>query len=72
MQEKIISLELTKPPDLDLDSSLNGLNLKDVDEKSTSEPPTPVTEDEKVFGEENLTHVNNRKKKRKRSKKGKN
>ncbi|CAH1379549.1 unnamed protein product, partial [Tenebrio molitor] len=56
LQEKIISLELTKPDDLLPESPVNGsVAPKDfdrADEKSTSEPPTPTTGDEKTFDED--------------------
>ncbi|XP_044262612.1 protein lap4-like isoform X3 [Tribolium madens] len=58
LQEKIISLELTKPEDL------NGGN----DPETASEPPTPTTGDEKPFDEE-VTSAKKRRKKR--AKKGK-
>jgi hypothetical protein len=74
LQEKIISLELTKPDDLLPESPVNGsVAPKDfdrADEKSTSEPPTPTTGDEKTF-DEDLGSAHNKKKKRKRSKRGK-
>ncbi|XP_063912792.1 protein lap4-like isoform X3 [Zophobas morio] len=73
LQEKIISLELTKPEDLIPDSPINGsIASKDdqSEEKSASEPPTPTTGDEKPF-DEDVASGNNKKKKRKRSKKGK-
>ncbi|XP_064213806.1 protein lap4 isoform X4 [Tribolium castaneum] len=62
LQEKIISLELTKPEDF---VPLNGANN---DLETASEPPTPTTGDEKPFDEENTSA---KKRRKKRSKKGK-
>ncbi|RZC39737.1 hypothetical protein BDFB_002043, partial [Asbolus verrucosus] len=53
LQEKIISLELTKPEDLSPDSSINGSIVSKDGEKS--EPPTPTTGDEKTFDEDNTS-----------------
>lgn len=71
LQEKIISLELTKPDELNLD--VNGGNLRKdsvecEDEESVSEPPTPTSDGREIVGGDN---VQTKKKKRKRSKKGK-
>lgn len=65
LQEKIISLELTKPTELNLEVPVNG---NDEGEETVSEPATPTTGDEKVLGENSAA---NKKKKRRRSKKGK-
>lgn len=46
IQEKIISLELTKPDSLKSDSSING---KLDEDESVSEPPTPTTDQEPTF-----------------------
>ncbi|XP_049821121.1 protein lap4 isoform X4 [Aethina tumida] len=75
LQEKIISLELTKPTELTLDLSVNGnsngsVKEEDVeDEESVSEPPTPTAGDEKSLDADSVAA--NKKKRRKRSKKGK-
>lgn len=65
IQEKIISLELTKPDSLKSDSSING---KLDEDESVSEPPTPTTDQEPTF---DSTEGTNKKKRKKRSKKGK-
>lgn len=79
LQEKIISLELTKPDDLNLENIVvvNGTTSDpkniDCDEESqsgVSEPPTPTSNEGKTLLEGELTTVNCKKKKRKRSKKG--
>lgn len=68
LQEKIVSLELTKPTELNLEEvPVNG-NGNDEGEETVSEPATPTTGDEKILGENSAT--SNKKKKRKRSKKG--
>ncbi|XP_045477537.1 protein lap4 isoform X12 [Harmonia axyridis] len=76
VREKIISLELTKPSDLELDLTFNGNNNNikeendnDMEDDSVSEPPTPTNNEEKTL-DEHLTNAN-KKKRRKRSKKGK-
>lgn len=68
LQEKIISLELTKPTELNLDEPINGNNNDDGDE-TVSEPATPTAGEDKTF--EDSASGANKKKKRKRSKKGK-
>lgn len=66
MQEKIISLELTKPTELDLDAPVNG---NDGDgEETVSEPATPSAGEDKTLEDASGA---NKKKKRRRSKKGK-
>lgn len=66
LQEKIISLELTKPSELNLEEkSLNG--NEDGDE-TVSEPATPS--EEKTI-EEGLSNAGGKKKRRKKSKRGK-
>lgn len=75
IQEKIVSLELTKPDDLKLDVSLNGDNVFSKTEdseqgESVSEPPTPTTDQERTIDSTD-TNANSKKKRRKRSKKGK-
>lgn len=73
LQEKIISLELTKPTDLNLKMPLNGDNEEKIDEEdeteTVSEPATPTTNDE--VGLDENSQANIKKKKRKRSKRGK-
>lgn len=69
LQEKIISLELTKPTELDLDEPINGNGQKNDDgDETVSEPATPTTSEEKTL--EDATGAN-KKRRRKRSKKGK-
>ncbi|XP_017775340.1 PREDICTED: protein lap4-like isoform X3 [Nicrophorus vespilloides] len=73
LQEKIISLELTKPDDdLHLSIGLNGNSAKcgeeEVDgEETVSEPATPTVEEERNL---DTAVPNKNKKRRKRSKKG--
>ncbi|XP_074033149.1 scribble planar cell polarity protein isoform X6 [Leptinotarsa decemlineata] len=73
IQEKIISLELTKPEDLRLDLTAHSLVSKEddeEDEENVSEPPTPTTDHEQILVSSEES-VNNKKKRKKRSKKGK-
>lgn len=67
LQEKIISLELTKPTDLNLDAAVNG-NGNDDGEETASEPATPTADEERTLGD---SVGGNKKKRRKRPKKGK-
>lgn len=69
LQEKIISLELTKPTDLNLNTSVNGNNgTNDDGEETVSEPATPSAGEDKTLEDASGA---NKKKRRKRSKKGK-
>ncbi|KAK5649495.1 hypothetical protein RI129_000524 [Pyrocoelia pectoralis] len=68
LQEKIISLELTKD-DEDVSVAVNGNNKNTEDDNESDEPTTPTAGDTTSFGDE--SNLNNKKKKRKRSKKGK-
>ncbi|KAL3279121.1 hypothetical protein HHI36_016635 [Cryptolaemus montrouzieri] len=74
VREKIISLELTKPTDLELDFAVNGNNnnrnneenANDLDDDTVSESQTPTTEEKSL--EDTLTAAN-KKRRRKKSKK---
>lgn len=72
IQEKIVSLELTKPDDdLKLDIPLNGQGAEEgEDDESVSEPPTPTTDQERTLDSADAAS-NSKKKRRKRFKKGK-
>lgn len=64
LQEKIISLELTKPTELNLDDApVNGND----DDETVSEPATPSAGEDKTLED---TAGTNKKRRRKRSKKG--
>lgn len=67
-------MELTKPTDLTLNIPLNGNKEERIDEdgdgeESVSEPPTPTTNEEIGFDENSQAAY--KKKKRKRTKRGK-
>ncbi|XP_056635600.1 protein lap4-like isoform X9 [Diorhabda sublineata] len=75
IQEKIISLELTKPEDLKLDiptksptTADQGENDEEESVSEISEPPTPTTDKEKTLDSTDATM--NKRRRRKRSKKG--
>ncbi|XP_057652663.1 protein lap4-like isoform X16 [Diorhabda carinulata] len=75
IQEKIISLELTKPEDLKLDiptksptTADQGENDEEESVSEISEPPTPTTDKEKTLDSTDAT--TNKRRRRKRSKKG--
>lgn len=71
LQEKIISLELTKPSDLNLELSLNGNKVdkqEDEGDETVSEPATPTTEE---HGIDDNSSTSIKKKRRKRTKRGK-
>lgn len=73
IQEKIVSLELTKPDELKLDIDMNGKDVSskhEDDEESVSEPPTPTTDQEKTL-EGGDNSAANKKRRKRRSKKGK-
>lgn len=77
LQEKIISLELTNSQEESNDSklSVNGKKCNNNDEEGEdepeSEPATPTTEELPSFGEETAAPTG-KKKKRRRSRKGRN
>lgn len=71
LQEKIISLELTKADDPVVEVAINGKSKCADEEEPESDPVTPTTTEERSLGDENTTVVN-KKKKRKKSRKGKN
>ncbi|KAF2904406.1 hypothetical protein ILUMI_01771 [Ignelater luminosus] len=73
LQEKIISLELTKTDEGNLEVAVNGSSIKctEEDEGESEDPATPTTGEERSLGDDTSSSTTNKKKKRKRSRKGK-